>query len=88
MVKTKMVSVKDIFNENNPTSYLSVERVFEDCHKCQTYINAYHNKRESKLRCKPKIKPKILKLLLKKRKLSAEYFKQTKQIEKDIETLS
>lgn len=83
-MKSKIVHFKDIFNKNNPTSCLSTLRVFTDCHKCQTYLNAFNNKRENKLSCNPMLKPKIRKLMSKKRKLSEKHYERIERINEEI----
>jgi len=67
-IKAKSLMLSEILKDN-PTNCLSVLRVFDLCHKCTTYINAYKQDRQNNLSCIPKIKPKIKKLLTERKRL-------------------
>jgi len=69
-MKIAFVSYKDLANpKKNPTFCLNPLRVFNECHKCRIFKEAYNHKRLGKLKCKSKLTNEVIDLLMKKRYL-------------------
>ena len=70
-MKAKLVSMQEL-TRDNPTFCLSPLRVFDECHKCDTFkrhMDILRSGRKHTLTCKPHIKKDILDLLRRKEKL-------------------
>jgi len=67
-MKSKLVTIEEL-TKDNPTLCLSALRVFNECHKCDVFLNAYRKDRIGKLKCKPHLTNDVIDLLKKKRYL-------------------
>lgn len=85
-LKVKSVTIEEIHNDN-PTGCMSALRVFNACHTCTKYINAYYGDRVNKLECKPRINPKIEKLLTEKKRLTQRTHQRVLKINSKIQKL-
>ena len=73
-MKAKLVSMQELTTDN-PTFCLSPLRVFNECHKCESWKRAYDHGTVDKLKCRSHIQKRILDLLKRRTEIYKEIAK-------------